>query len=175
MSALANYNDGANFWKANPSFLFVKEFKNIHDQDKGKDGSSSFMWALSLMADGTEHNVLRNISTEERVSLVEESTGVVIDREKNKELIELYERLTMNPFERSLRSFYKKLEEREAFILGTPYDLKNASQLDNILSNTKNLHELYQKLVEDIEKFKNQSGGTTRGNAEESASEKRMM
>lgn len=175
MSALANYSDGANFWKANPSFLFIKEFKNIHDGDKGKEKSSSFMWALALMADGTEHNVLRNINTDERISLVEESTGVTIDKEKNKELIELYEKLTTNPFERSLRNFYKKLEERELFILGTPYDLKNAAALDNILSNTKNLHELYQKLVEDIEKFKNQSGGTTRGNAEESASEKRLM
>lgn len=177
MSALINFEIDANFWKVNPSFLAVKGFRAFYDNDndRTKRKSSDLMWAIALYSDQTQYNVFRNINSKERIELVEESTGIKIDPEEHKEFITLYQKLTLNAFERSMLSFLKKLEEREEFILSTPYDLKNARDLDQILSNTKLLHDLYQKLVDDIEKYKNQSGGVTRGNIQESAGELGLM
>lgn len=177
MSALANWGPDLNFWKANPSYLAIKEFKAIYDNDKDKNKkqSSEDMWALAFYADCTQHNIYRNIEEEERLDIIYDNTGTKFDPVKFKQEIELYRRLTLNSFERSMASFMSKLEERERFINETPYDLKNAKIIDDILSNTKVLYDLYQKLQEDIEKHKDQSGGITRGNVQESASEQHLM
>jgi hypothetical protein len=177
MSALINWAPDLSFWKANPSYLAVKEFKKFYDEDKDKQKkpSSDLMWALCFFADATQHNIYRNISEEERLDIIYDNTGTKFNPAEVESEIKLYRRLTLNQFERSMVSFMSKLEEREGFINATPYTISNAKVLDDILSNTKTLYELYQKLQEDIEKHKDQSGGTTRGNVQESASEQGIM
>lgn len=177
MSALINWGPDANFWNVNKKYLAIKEFKSIYDIDKSKnkENSSDFMWTLSFYADNTEHNIYRNIAFDERVELIEENTGCKFIPSEYQNEVELYQKFTLDPFERSMVAFLMKLEEREQFITKTEYSMNNPDKLDKILSNTKLLHDLYKSLQDEIEKHKNQSSGITRGGIQESASEQHLM
>jgi hypothetical protein len=177
MSIIAKYNEGINFWEANPQFKVIGGFGALYhsDKSKSKDTSSKIMWAISFFCDDSEENRLINLPETDRKSIIEDD--YIKDKnfawDKYKELIELYQKTQMTHQQRTLFNLKVKMEERDNFLLNTKYTLDNARDLDAIISNTPKLFEMVKTLQEEISRDKNHS--VMRGGAKESASDKKLM
>lgn len=177
MSVLSNFDTNANFWELNAQLKIPKLFKEFYTKDKSKNKaySSKIMWAIAQLVDNSEENRFRNLLIEDRKLLLKEDflEDDSFEWEAYQEYIDLYTSLNMSKSERSLLIYETKLEERDSFIKTTQYTLDNASGLDKIISSTKSIFDLINKLRDEIKKEKDV--GETKGAMEESASEKGLL
>lgn len=174
MSLLNSFDTDANIWEVEPQLKIPKVFAELYknDKSKGKAHSSKIMWAIALLVDNSEANKFRNLPTDEKkLFLAEDYLGdVAFNWDEYAHLIEEYEKFSLSNLERSLYTYELKLEERTNFIKNEQYTLETALALDKIITGTKPIFELISKLRDDINKEK--SSGETKGDMEESASEK---
>lgn len=174
MSLLNSFDIDANIWEAEPQLKIPKAFNELYtkDKSKGKAHSSKIMWAIALLVDNSESNKFRNMPFQEKKDFIAEDylMDSKFNWENYEELIKEYERFSMSKLERSLFIYELKLEERTAFIETTKYTLEDAATIDKIISSTKALFDLISKLRDDISK--QNSSGETKGDMEESASER---
>lgn len=177
MSALKNFNISSNFWTANPTLKAITEFREIYESDKTKDKSQSslLMWSISLYADTSEYNQLSYVPSVDRLSIIEaDYYHGKLDLEKYRPLIEKYKRLFLSEAEIMLDTFRKKLEERNTFLMNTPYTRDTMRSLDDALANTNQLHELYKKFKDAVDVEKS-IGGAVKGKGSESLSDSRKI
>lgn len=174
MALLNSFDTDVNIWEVEPQLKIPKAFKKLYDSDKskGKAHSSKIMWAIALLVDNSEANKFRNLPTDEKKTfLAEDYIGdESFDWDKYSDVIKEYEKFSLSKLERSLRIYELKLEERTNFIKDEKYTLESATSLDKIITGTKPLFDLISKLKDDI--TKETSSGETKGDMEESASEK---
>jgi len=171
-----SFDTTTNFWEANPAFLAIKEFKDLYSKDKSKKRatSSKLMWGVALLVDPHEANPLRNTNMEDKVQIIVEDFAQHLSTEEHATYIVLYESLCITSIQRTILNLGRKLDERDKFLMSTHYNLDNAKDLDALIANTKKLKELYDVLVEELDK-EQQGAGQTRGGRTESASEKREL
>lgn len=173
-SLLSNYNEKANFWKLYPTFLAPKILKELHDNDrsKNKTSSSNIMWALSFMFDKTAENPYRFLQKEDRIEVINEDilNNSKFDWEQYKELVEYVKIIYMTEIERTYYSFIEKMEQRRKLIEDSEYTLESADSLDKIIKNTESV----RKEVENLEKLVHlqETEGKTKGEIILSATEK---
>jgi len=172
-SLLTSFDTTTNFWEANPAFLAIKEFKDLYSKDKTKRKatSSKLMWGVALLVDPHESNPLRNTRHGDKLQIIVEDFAHHLNTREHAIYIKLYEELCMTPVQRTILNLGRKLEERDEFLMNTHYNLDNAKELDTLISNTKKLKELYDVLMDELNK-EQQGAGQTRGGRTESASEK---
>ena len=174
MSLLNSFDIDTNIWEVEPQLKIPKVFAELYNSDKskGKAHSSKIMWAIALLIDNSEANKFRNMPLKEKKDFIAEDylLDVRFDWDSVKDLIKEYGRFSMSKLERSLCIYEQKLEERTDFTETTVYTLEDAPAIDKIISSTKALFDLISKLRDDINKEK--SSGETKGDMEESASEK---
>ncbi len=173
MSVINNFDINNNFWETNTQFKVIEPFKSLYTSDKSKkkEKSSKIMWAIAFLVDNSEDNKFRNLLDEEKRIIIADDylDDSSFNWDDYEELIEKYETLNMSKYEKSLRIYESKLEERNKFIKDTAYDMETATQLDKIISSTKSIFDLISKLRDDINKEK--SSGETKGSMVESANE----
>jgi len=173
---LIEYNTKKNFWELNTQFKTCGEFKTLYDEDKSKKkaNSSRIMWAVALLVDPHD-SMYKHISEEEKRGIIETDFLKDSDFEWNKyeNVVSEYEKFSLSKLQRSGRGYQLKLEEREKFLLSTPYTLDNAKDLDMILANSKKLIDLIEDINAKIEKEEGE--GQTKGGREESITEKGII
>lgn len=176
MSVVSNFDLDVSFWEVNPIFKVVGEFASFYRRDtsRGKGTTSKIMWAIALLEDTSDDNKLKTYPEIDRKKIIAEEyiRDEKFDWDKHQKLIDAYVSSQMSKNKRSLRGLRLKMEERESFIMNTPYTIENANDLDRIMANTDKLFSLITKLEQQIEKEENAgSGGLVRGGRVESAGE----
>lgn len=141
-----NINIEENFWKINPQFKLVPEFKVLFDGDKGKDSSSRLMWAIVLLLDTS--SVYSNIPETDRRGLIAKDflKEPKFPWSKIEPQIAVFEEHMLSQAKRVLRIWNTKMEERATFIMGTKYNLDTIDILDKAMGNTKKLYEEYNRI-----------------------------
>lgn len=191
-SLVTSIDPRVSFWEANPAFLSIKCYKNLHDSDKskGKTDSSQIMWAIVYLVDMSEANPWKNISEHDKKNIIKTDflKNAKFNWDDYKELIEEYANRVLSIPERELRNFHNKLKERQTFIDDTPFSLDtyivgedgrrksvkgNAELLDKMMERTGKLYSLYQDIIEKLQKER--AEGVARGNRKRSASEKGLI
>jgi len=179
MSVLANFDINNNFWEVNPGFKILGEFAKFYRKDtsKGKATSSKVMWAVAWFADVDSENRLKNFTEKDRKILISEEyiKEEKFNWKKYNVLIDYYRETQLSPSKRSLVFLRRKMEEREAFLVKTTYDLDNARDLDGIIANTDKIFSMISKLEQQIEKDESVGGGAVRGGRIESAGERKEI
>lgn len=152
MGLINNINIKDNFWECYQQFKVTVPFDALYTKDtsKNKIQSSQILWAISMLIEVGDHNVYRNLSTEDKKPLIAE------DYLKNKSFkwddykiyIEAYKRFAITPEERRLLQHDEKMQERDKFIASTIYSLDSASLLDNMEKNRVTMGKIRKELVE---------------------------
>jgi hypothetical protein len=175
-NVIEKFSEDGNFWKANPEFLFIKEFKEFQKNDKSKNKlrSSKIMWALAFLLE-LDNNKLAKYPEDERRELIlnEFIRDPHFKWDDYKDIEESYRKLILTPEERALIAQRAKTDERTKFLLSVPYTLENAKEIDALLANTEKFLTILKKLEDSVEKAKN--SGNKRGGREESLSEKGLI
>lgn len=172
---LASYTDLSSFWDKNPQMMLEPLFKDIYtsDKSKGKVDSSRLMYGLCFLVDPSEDNKYRNYSIDDKKFLI--STEIFGNKEFNWEdpkfqsIIGSFEKILLTPLRRSLKNWRVKLEERDAFLANTKYDIDNAEKLDKILAQTDKLFSQYERIAKALEGEKSET--KSRGNKKLSLSD----
>ena len=172
-AVIRNFDVHTNFWESNKNFVAVAGFSEFYKNDKSKkkQESSDIMWSIAILIDQHPDNPLKNVSYNDKILLISEDYFCKFDVEKYSDLISLYKNLCLTQIERSIYDIGLKLEERDEFLMNKKYTLDNAKDLDVLISNTKKLKDLYDGMIEELEK-QNAMGGQTKGGRIESAGER---
>ena len=177
VSVLDQFDSGLNFWKVNPWFVETEPFKTLYSEDKskGKEKSSRVMWGVAQLCDPVKSQY-RNLNEEDRKKLIAEDWFGDIDFDWSTLIVltEGFIKLSLSKIERSILEWGRKLDERDAFIKATPYNMDNADSLDKLLANSPKIYEMYKKMHDD---YLNEtvSEGRTKGGKPESAGEKGIV
>jgi hypothetical protein len=168
------FDTDLNFWEANPGFKSIKVYQDLYTNDKSKNkvDSSQIMWAIALLIDMSEDNPWRNLSEEDKESLIAEDflQNKKFSWKGIKALTDEYSERCLSIAEKALRNFNKKLLDRQKFIDNTKYTIDDADQLDKMMLNTVKVYQQYDLIKSMFNKEK--LAGTTQDGTVESASEK---
>jgi hypothetical protein len=150
---LDNFSLQNNFWKFNPQFLSIREFRELYNEDKkDKKASSNLMWGIALL----EHpgSILKELSEIDRLELV--ATDYLhlpeFDWGSVSKLRGIFSSLVTSKQLKSLIMWERKLEERDQFISETPYNMNTADSLDKIMANTERLYKHFKSIKADLMK-----------------------
>jgi hypothetical protein len=170
-----NANTTENFWKLNPDLLIPEEFKKLYLNDKTKDKSQSsrIMWVIYLIYH--PDSPFANLPHEAIVRLVLKDylKDPKFDIYQYKEQIKLFEDLILTPGQKQLAQWYKMMNDRQSFIKSLKFTEDSWEMIDKMAVSTLKIYENLKKIQDILEKEKGQ--GTTKGNSEESASEKGLI
>jgi hypothetical protein len=178
------------FWILHPMAQEFGPFKVLYTKDKSKNKkeSSTIMWAIAMLVDPHEDNLIRNQSLKEKKALIAED--YLNDKKFNwdhpeiKGLREFYFDNCLTIAEKELVRYEEKLVQRGDFISDQSYTMDfyddrgkivkgTADQLDKMMLNSSKIfaeiENIKDKLTrEDVE-------GQLKGGATESASEAGML
>lgn len=172
MNLLSKYDEGVNFWEVYPQYKSDKVYKELFtkDKSKGKIFSSKLMWALCLLF--LKESNYYKYTEEERYSVVGDN---LLDNEK----------FDWKPYNSLIEHFkYSQLDELDRMIMTTENYLNlRSKQLDiSTLKTTdiKGLDEIVistEKVLNSLDALrarrdKKVDSGVTKGNLNESASER---
>ena len=182
------FNPEVNFWKAFPHLKTLAAFKALYksDSNRAKKKSSMAMWFVAFCYDPA--SPLADEDTEGEYGskriVGRDYAGDAEYFNKNEVLlepvIEYFQLLTETPAIRSMKLWQKKMRERDAFIMATPYSMgrpdengklvgDTAADLDKMLANTAKLYDQLAKVQASLEEEK--SNKRSAGGAKASASE----
>lgn len=144
------------FFSLNPAFK--TEFKPY---------SSEEMWAVSIL----EHkdSPYSNFSRREKLDVISQTFKNV---EVSEELIDKFNSITLSKAQKFLKSWERKLEEREDFIASLEYNEDTFEMLDKMMSSTEKLWKQYLSILKQVEQ---EADSETLGGQEESLSEKGII
>ncbi len=145
------------FLELNPEFKTIKFFKKL---------SSDKLNAIALL----EHpdSPLQSIPREERIEEVLSSYN--FEYKDIEDSVSEFLKYTISPLERLLLNWKSKLEERDKYLLETPYNENTAELQDKLLSNSEKIWKQYLNIENQVFKEKQEAGN--RGGYEESLIEK---
>lgn len=168
---LRSFRIDSNFWDENPEFLVIKEFKEFHknDKSKAKNISSTTMWAICLL----EHpkSKFSNVGRSKRIEIITEdfiSAKNWVD--KYEKLIEKFKEIALSRIQRIVSQWADKIDERIDVISKTEYTLENAKEMDDMMSRTEKILNVYNKVLKEMDT--EEAKGETHGGGEESLIEK---
>lgn len=131
---------------------------------------SNVMWALFLIYHPASEYYEMGLKS--RISLVlKDFAEPNYDLTPHEETIQKIQEMSLTKTEQSLFNWEKKLEERDAFIASQAYDFNTYEALDKMMEKTSKLWDQYFSLKKQLDKEE----GTTRGNVEESLTEKGII
>lgn len=170
------WNTSENYWVLHPAIKTIKLFKDLYDNDKSKEKieSSKLMWAIALMVDPNDANPWRTVNHLDKQKLIK--TDYLEDKKFNwndpliKELTSEYETRCLTIGEKELVRLERKLTQRGDFLDKTDYNLENAAELDKMLLNSGKVFDQIAAIRAKMSQ--EEQGGTLRGGAKESASER---
>ena len=167
-------NINNNYWDAFPAERVVRPFSALYnlDKSKGRKTSSSIMWALTMLTDPATYNPLSRMTREERL---EELLNSYIGQKELDDVLELEEEFVnfkLSYIKKRYRFYQSLLEDRERYMKTLSYDT-HASQLDSMLVNTKKIWDEFLKIKKEVDV--EEVSYHTKGNREESASEKGLI
>ena len=165
-----NWNTDENYWSLHPQMKTIKAFRDLYERDKkkGKNESSTMMWAIALLVDPHEQNPWRNTNPLDRAKLIAED--YIGDEEFPWEdddiqlLIETYKEHSISVAERALLQIEKKIADRAKFLDSTSYSMDTyndetgkiekgtADQLDKMMVNTVKIYEQMDKVKDMMDK-----------------------
>lgn len=167
---LDSYNDGVNFWEANPQYKIIFRDEYNADKSKGKEKSSTLMWAFFFYVHPKSEfynlpdkgDVLAKDFIKEK-GFKWEHYGAMLDK---------IEEIILSQAEKSLVSWDKTLRKRDEFIHNQEFTLDSytadgklakgtADQLDRMLANTNKLYQEYFKILKEL---KNEEDARGKGN-----------
>lgn len=157
MGILDNFDEGVNFWEANPTFKVLGAFQNLRkwDKSKGKEDSSRIMWAIAFLLDPSKKNPYRNLPEDERVNYITEyfftKTKYSWDTQEIIEAKRFYADCVLSPEQKSLISFEKKLKQRDEYLDKLEYTITNRKELEEALISTPKLYDTYALLKRKVE------------------------
>lgn len=173
-SLLSNYDENENFWKLYPTFKVPKVCKDFYNSDKSKNKSLSslIMWALMFRFDKTSENPYKNLSSEERIQVINDDVlnNVGFDWEPYDELVKEVHKLSMNEIERAYYALVDKFDQRLKLIQDSVYTLETATSLDKIIKDTESVRKEIDNLRQLVEQ--QETHGKTKGEIILSATEK---
>lgn len=156
MSLLTSYTGNSNFWTINPQLKIPELFFNLYSEDSSEDKkeSSDIMYALVFFTDPSEENKFCNIPIQDRKRLISKDflKNPEFNWDKYTEHIELLKELVFTQAERSLINYRKELEQRDAFLQSTPWDLDTGEKKDKMMANTEKLYAVYDRICKTIQK-----------------------
>lgn len=171
---LEGFDVEANFWNLNPQLKVPTPFADIlkEDRSKTKSKSSQIMWAIALLVD--PDSKFSNISYNTRKDIISKDYLKIekFDWAKYKDAIVFYERSLVTPAKRQLMVWNKKMDEKTLYLDELTYE-DNADTIEGLLKTNVKLFEDYERLLKLVDKENNE--GSTKGGAEESASEKGLI
>jgi hypothetical protein len=171
---LNGFDTDVNFWKLNPQLKVPLEFADILKQDKSKNKSKSsqIMWAIALLVD--PDSKFSNISYYTRRDMISKDflKNPDFDWDVYKDAVVFYERSLITPAKRQLMVWNKKMDEKTLYLDTLTYE-DNADTIEGLLKTNVKLFEDYERLLKLVDKETNE--GSTKGGAEESASEKGLI
>lgn len=152
MSLLSNFDTDVSFWKANPQFKVVDEYRKLYKESPEK--TSKIMWAIAFLCDPSENNVYRNIPEDEKKTIL--SSDLIEDPkfswDKYEDQVHFYKHMVLSQAERSLITWNETMALRDKEVK-TLYkkalkngDLDSIKILDSILSNTAKFYADYEKI-----------------------------
>lgn len=184
-----------NYWDLHPMFKNFGKFKEIYNKDKSKKKieSSKLMWAIAMLVDPHDENLIRNQPLTEKKLLI--STDFLEDKQFNwdhPEIIELiteYTNFALSIAEKELIRYELKLTQRGDFLQDVDYTMDTygedpitgktkiikgtADQLDKMLLNSGKIFEEINSIREKISKENLES--QLKGGATESAGENKHI
>lgn len=163
MSILKTIDPEFDFWKLNPEFNKIEEFKQLKKEYKN---SSDVMWFIVLCFDLDSKFI--NLPIEDRVEVLgkdylKDPYFYKNNLRKLQPIIELYEKLNDTPIRRHLRQWVETMEKRTKFLRECDYDLDTFEALDKMAIGTEKLLIVFDKIKKSQEAEKGE--GTTKGNA----------
>ena len=171
---LDSFDTDVNFWKVHPQLKVPLPFASIYKEDKSKSKSKSsqIMWAIALLAD--PDSKFSNISYNTRKDMIAKDylKDTKFDWDSYKEAIHFYETTLITPAKRQLMVWNKKMDEKTLYLDTLTYE-DNADTIEGLLKTNVKLFEDYERLLKLVDKENNE--GSTKGGAEESASEKGLI
>ena len=186
-----NWNTDENYWSLHPQMKTIKAFRDLYERDKkkGKNESSTMMWAIALLVDPHELNPWRNTNPLDRTKLIAEDYIGDVDFPWEDDdiqlLIDTYTDFSLSPAEKALVQIEKKIADRGRFIHKTDYSMDSynedtgkvekgtADQLDKMMVNTVKIYEQLEKVKEMMDKESVEGHG--KGGAIESAGEQGLI
>ena len=176
-----------NYWEVNPMHKEFGVFKIFYKKDKtkSKDKSSKILWAVAMLIDPNESNLLKNHPLKDKKRLIAED--YLEDADFNwehpeiEELKAFYLENCLSIAEKELIRYEEKLYERGEFISKTHYSMDyydeetgrtkkgTADQLDKMFAASGKIFTEIENIKEKISK--EDLDGQLKGGAEESASE----
>lgn len=167
---ITKFEYGKDFFKVNPSFEFINEFRDI--KKKHKKDYSDILWNIAILVDDSSSNPYSNIPFEERKELIIEDAkenGKEFSFEGFDDVIKKYQDLCETDSERAYRilkdSFYKRTKYIDEYAINS----NTIETLDKLMINTpKILNEL--KALKDIVDSEKEDG-RLKGGGEESLSD----
>lgn len=179
-----------NFWVLNPMAQEFGPFKVFYTKDKSKNKkeSSTIMWAVAMLIDPHEENLIRNQSDKEKKALIAED--YLNDKKFNwehpeiKELRDFYFDNCLTIAEKELVRYEEKLVQRGDFISTQGYTMDSyddrgkvikgtADQLDKMMLNSSKIFAEIENIKDKL--TKEDVDGQLKGGATESASEAGML
>lgn len=171
---LDSFDTDVNFWKVHPQLKVPLPFASILEKDKSKakSKSSQIMWAIALLVD--PDSKFSNISYSNRKDMIAKDylKDEKFDWDTYKEAVVFYERSLISPAKRQLMVWNKKMDEKTLYLDTLTYE-DNADTIEGLLKTNVKLFEDYERLLKLVDKENNE--GSTKGGAEESASEKGLI
>tara|TARA_R100001463_G_scaffold108548_2_gene163089 strand:+ start:2997 stop:3518 length:522 start_codon:yes stop_codon:yes gene_type:complete len=171
---LDSFDTDVNFWKVHPQLKVPLPFASIYkdDRSKNKSKSSQIMWAIALLVD--PDSKFSNISYSNRKDMIAKDylKDKKFDWGAYKEATVFYERSLISPAKRQLMVWNKKMDEKTLYLDTLTYE-DNADTIEGLLKTNVKLFEDYERLLKLVDKENNE--GSTKGGAEESASEKGLI
>lgn len=171
---LNGFDTNVNFWAVNPQLKLPESFALIYksDKSKNKSKSSQIMWAIALLVD--PDSKFANISYANRQKMIAKDylRDEDFDWDQYNEAVVFYERSLITPAKRQLMVWNKKMDEKTLYLDTLTYE-DNADTIEGLLKTNVKLFEDYERLLKLVDKENNE--GSTKGGAEESASEKGLI
>lgn len=175
-----------NYWSLHPMMKEFNPAKAFYakDKSKSKQDSSKVMWAIAMLIDPNEENMIRNQSEVDKKKLIAID---YLDNEKfnwdAKEVVDLREFYIKNCLtlaEKELVRYLEKLEQRGNFISAQDYTMDSysekggivkgtAAQLDKMMIDSGKIFSEIEAIQEKLNK--ESISGHLKGGAAESASE----
>lgn len=179
-----------NYWVIHPMAKEFGPFKLLYKKDKSKSkkDSSKIMWAVAMLVDPHEDNLIRNNPIKEKQILI--ATDYLGDSKFNwehpeiKDLIKFYTENCLTILEQELNRYVNKLVERGDFIESVGYTMDTldergrvikgtATQLDKMFTDSGKIFTEIENIKEKLSK--ENAEGHLKGGAAESAGESGLI
>lgn len=158
------------FIEVNPQFK-VGLLSDFYSKSKNKKATSNVLWAVAYVCD--RQSIFFNWTLDSRIKYVKaeilKDEGVDFKKEY-KELMDFYNSLQETPAMRQLKVWNEKMDEKTDFISKMKYNIGTFENIEKMLSSNVKLYADLERIQLALEK--EGDGSKTKGNWEESLSEK---